>query len=608
MEVKDLIDIKNKYIEFKKKNLGTEVDILVCLSDNSLLVEFDEIIELFTKELARLNITNARVIKTDLFKDNLEGISVLFKQHNSYYENITKENISNIIESQLSKNIIIESKSLEQGELEKLNDLPFYSKQKKIVLGLNGIIDPYKIEEYIAYDGYHALSKVLTSMTSKEVIDVITNSNLKGRGGAGFKTGIKWQTAFDEISDAKYVICNADEGDPGAFMDRNILEGNPHSVIEGLIIAAYAVGASKGYVYIRAEYPLAVKIIKEAIKIAYENNILGKNILGTDFNFDLEVRLGAGAFVCGEETALINSIEGKRGVPRLKPPYPAVKGLWGKPTVINNVETLANVAKIILNGSNWYKEIGTTFSAGTKVFALGGNVYNAGLVEVPIGTTIREIIFDIGGGIPGGKKFKAAQTGGPSGGCIPDIHLDTKIDYDTLSQLGSMMGSGGFIVIDYTKCIVSIAKFYIDFSVSESCGKCTPCRIGNKRIFEYLEKICNFSATKEDLENLKYLAETVTKTSLCGLGQSAPNPVISTIKYFGSEYIDHIENNICPAGECSSSKVSIDEKLCKACGLCQKVCPKNAITGEKDQIRVVDDSKCIKCKACIKACPFKAIS
>ena len=471
------------------------------------------------------------------------------------------------------------------------------------------MINPEDIDEYIAFDGYKALEKVLTQMSQDEVIDEISKSGLRGRGGAGFPTGKKWSFVKIENAKQKYVVCNADEGDPGAFMDRSILEGDPNQILEAMTIAGYAVGANQGYIYVRAEYPIAVKRLEIAIEQARNYGLLGKNIFGTDFSFDIDIRLGAGAFVCGEETALLESIEGRRGQPRLKPPYPAHSGLWGCPTLINNVETYANITSILLNGADWYSKIGTETSKGTKVFALGGNVNNVGLVEVPMGTTLREIIFDIGGGIPNGRKFKAAQTGGPSGGCIPEEYLDVKIDYESLKSIGSMMGSGGLIVMDDTKCMVNIAKFYLEFTVSESCGKCTPCRIGTKRLLETLQKICDGKGEMSDIENLQELSNTIIKSSVCGLGQTAPNPVVSTMKYFMDEYIEHVQEHKCRAKECKNlTTIEIDEAKCKGCDLCKKACPVQAISGELRNPHKIDQTKCIKCRSCVAACPFKAIN
>ena len=445
-------------------------------------------------------------------------------------------------------------------------------------------------------------------MTPEEVIETVKNSGLRGRGGAGFPTGKKWELTRASEGKQKYVVCNADEGDPGAFMDRSILEGDPHSVLEAMAIAAYAIGADKGYIYVRAEYPIAVQRLQIAIDQARDYGILGKNIFGKNFNFDIEIRLGAGAFVCGEETALLESIEGRRGQPRVKPPYPAVAGLWGKPTLINNVETYANIAQIILKGAEWYSSIGTANSKGTKVFALGGNVNNIGLVEVPMGTTLREIVYDIGGGIPNGRDFKAAQTGGPSGGCIPKEHLDTPIDYESLKAIGSMMGSGGLIVMDDSKCMVCLAKFYLEFTVSESCGKCTPCRIGTKRMLEILERLCNGEGEEFDIYRLEKLAANIQKASLCGLGQSAPNPVVSTLKYFREEFRQHAIQKECKTLECKAmAKITIDLEKCKGCGLCQKHCPVNAIDGAGRDKRIINQEKCIKCGTCIASCPFHAI-
>ena len=488
------------------------------------------------------------------------------------------------------------------------DDIPFLNQQTRIVLENCGKIDAESIDEYIAAGGYQALAKALGSMTPQDVIEEVTKSGLRGRGGAGFPAGKKWSQVARQKEKVRYVVCNGDEGDPGAFMDRSVMEGDPHKMLEGMIIAAYAVGAQEGYVYVRAEYPIAVKRLEIAIKQAKEYGILGKNIFDTKFNFDIEIRLGAGAFVCGEETALLESIEGKRGQPRVKPPYPAQAGLWGKPTLINNVETFANIAQIILKGAEWYCSIGTENSKGTKVFALGGNVNNVGLVEVPMGTTLREIVYDIGGGIPNGREFKAAQTGGPSGGCIPKEHLDTPIDYESLKIIGSMMGSGGLIVMDDTKCMVCLAKFYLEFTVSESCGKCTPCRIGTKRMLEILDKLCSGEGEEYDIYKLEKLAVNIQKSSICGLGQSAPNPVISTLKYFREEFRQHAIEKECKTLECKAiAQIKINEELCKGCGLCQKHCPANAIDGEERNKRKIDQNKCVKCGTCISVCPFHAI-
>lgn len=479
----------------------------------------------------------------------------------------------------------------------------------RIALRNCGVINPENIEEYIAYDGYKALAKVLTEMTPEQVIDWVKRSGLRGRGGGGFPTGLKWEFAAKAPGDVKYVVCNADEGDPGAYMDRSILEGDPHSVIEAMAIAGYAIGSKQGYVYVRAEYPLAVKRLEIAIEQARQYGLLGKNILGTGFEFDIEIRLGAGAFVCGEETALMTSIEGHRGEPRPRPPFPAVKGLWGKPTLLNNVETYANIPVIILKGPEWFASIGTEKSKGTKVFALVGKVNNTGLIEVPMGTTVREIVEDIGGGIPGGKKFKAVQTGGPSGGCIPASLMDTPIDFDSLTALGTMMGSGGMIVMDEDTCMVDIAKFFLEFTVDESCGKCPPCRIGTRRMLEILQKITSGNGTEEDLEKLEELAYSIKDSALCGLGQTAPNPVLSTLRYFRDEYEAHVKEKRCPAGACKALlRIVIDKDLCKGCGICAKNCPANAITGQIKKPFEIDQSKCIKCGVCIEKCPFKAIS
>ena len=533
------------------------------------------------------------------------------RPEDTFYAMVKPEDCEEIIKSHIMEGKVVERllcKDIDGKKVMKLDDLNFYKKQKRIALKNCGVINPEEIDEYIAFDGYRALARVLIEMSPDEVIEIVDKSGLRGRGGAGFPTGKKWRATRDAKGDTKYVVCNADEGDPGAFMDRSILEGDPHAVLEAMEIAGYAVGAEKGYIYVRAEYPIAVQRLKIAINQAREYGILGKNIFGTNFNFDIEIRLGAGAFVCGEETALLESIEGRRGQPRVKPPYPAQSGLWGCPTLINNVETYSNIAQIILKGAEWYSSIGTANSKGTKVFALGGNVNNVGLVEVPMGTTLREIVFDIGGGIPNGREFKAAQTGGPSGGCIPKEHLDTPIDYESLKEIGSMMGSGGLIVMDDTKCMVCLAKFYLQFTVSESCGKCTPCRIGTKRMLEILEKLTSGEGDEYDIYRLEKLAVNIKKASICGLGQSAPNPVISTLKYFREEFRQHAIEKECKAMECKAlSRIEIDPEKCKACGLCQRNCPVNAIEGEGREIRHINQEKCIKCTTCIRSCPFHAI-
>ena len=610
----------HKIREEKRKELDLRVNtkadtrekhILVCHGTGCTSSKSPEILENFRKILKEKNITNVRVIKTGCFGLCAKGPIVIIRPEDTFYALVTPEDCEEIIETHIVKGERVERllcKDIDGTVVNSLDELNFYKKQKRIALKNCGVVNPEEIDEYIAFDGYKALEKVLKEMTQDEVIDVIKDSGLRGRGGAGFPTGKKWELTKASEGDQKYVVCNADEGDPGAFMDRSILEGDPHSVLEAMAIAGYAIGANKGYIYVRAEYPIAVQRLKIAIEQAREYGILGENIFDTDFSFDIEIRLGAGAFVCGEETALLESIEGKRGQPRVKPPYPAQSGLWGKPTLINNVETYANIAQIILNGAEWYSSIGTETSKGTKVFALGGNVNNIGLVEVPMGTTLREIIYDIGGGIPNGREFKAAQTGGPSGGCIPKEHLDTPIDYESLKQIGSMMGSGGLIVMDDTKCMVALAKFYLDFTVSESCGKCTPCRIGTKRMLEILERLCNGEGEELDLYKLEKLAANIQKSSVCGLGQTAPNPVVSTMKYFREEFREHAVKKECRTKECKAmAKIVINEEKCKGCGLCQKHCPVNAIDGSGRDKRIINQEKCIKCGTCIASCPFHAI-
>ena len=528
------------------------------------------------------------------------------------YNKVKIEDVAELVESHFIHNKVLErleyKAAEDEGKVRNLNKLDFFKKQLRIALRNCGIIDPENIDEYIACDGYKALEQVLTAMSPLEVIENVKKSGLRGRGGGGFPTGMKWQTAAQQVSDEKYIICNADEGDPGAFMDRSVLEGDPHSVLEAMTICGYAVGASKGFIYVRAEYPLAVERLEVAINQSREYGLIGENILGTGFNFDIELRLGAGAFVCGEETALMQSIEGRRGMPMPKPPFPAVNGLWGKPTIINNVETFANIVPIILNGADWFRRIGTEKSPGTKVFALGGKITNTGLIEIPMGTTLRETIFEIGGGIPNAKNFKAVQTGGPSGGCIPEKELDNPIEYDSLVALGSMMGSGGMIVLDEDNCMVDVARFFLDFTKDESCGKCTPCRIGTKRLLEMLEDITKGTAEMEDLDKLEHLALGIKKVALCGLGQTAPNPVLSTLNHFRDEYIAHVNDKKCPAKVCRSLiQYVILEDKCKGCGLCTRNCNIGAISGKLQETHRIDPDVCLKCGMCMNICRFKAI-
>ena len=532
----------------------------------------------------------------------------------TFYSMVKEEDIAEIVSEHLLKGRIVTrlvyDETVAENEIKSLKETDFYKKQHRIALRNCGVINPECIDEYIGRNGYEALGKVLKTMTPDDVIQVILDSGLRGRGGGGFPTGKKWQLARNLVKDAdqKYVCCNADEGDPGAFMDRSVLEGDPHVVIEAMAIAGYAIGATQGYIYIRAEYPIAVQRLQIAIDQAREYGLLGKNIFDSGFDFDLDIRLGAGAFVCGEETALMTSIEGNRGEPRPRPPFPAESGLFKKPTVLNNVETYANIPQIILNGADWFASMGTEKSKGTKVFALGGKIHNTGLVEVPMGTTLREVIYEIGGGIPNGKAFKAAQTGGPSGGCIPAEHLDIPIDYDNLIAIGSMMGSGGLIVMDEDNCMVDIAKFFLQFTVDESCGKCTPCRIGTKRLYEMLEKITSGNATMEDLDKMEKLCYYIKNNSLCGLGQTAPNPVLSTLRYFKDEYIAHVKDKKCPAGVCQDLLTyKIIDLKCKGCTACARGCPVGAISGTVKQPHSIDTTKCIKCGACMAKCKFGAI-
>lgn len=614
--IAELDEIRNRKRFELDLRVNTKADtrekhILICQGTGCTSSKSPEILKKFNEVLKEKNIDNVRVVKTGCFGLCSKGPIVIIRPEDTFYSMVTMDDVEEIVNSHIINGEVVQRllcKDVTGEVVNKLDELPFYKKQMRVALKNCGVINPEDIDEYIAFDGFKALQKVLTEMSQDEVINEISKSGLRGRGGAGFPTGKKWSFVKMAEGDQKYVVCNADEGDPGAFMDRSILEGDPHAVIEAMEIAAYAVGANKGYIYVRAEYPIAVQRLRIAIEQERAYGILGKNIFGTDFDFNMEIRLGAGAFVCGEETALLESVEGKRGQPRLKPPYPANSGLFQKPTLINNVETYANITGIILRGADWYSSIGTETSKGTKVFALGGNVNNVGLVEVPMGTTLREIIYDIGGGIPNKRAFKAAQTGGPSGGCISKENLDTKIDYESLAQIGSMMGSGGLIVMDDTKCMVNIAKFYLDFTVSESCGKCTPCRIGTKRMYEILQKICDGKGTEEDLDKLEHLADSIRKASVCGLGQTAPNPVLSTMKYFKDEYRAHVIEHRCDAMECKSmAKIVIDAEKCKGCDLCKKACPVDAISGERGEVHEINQDKCIKCRTCVSKCPFKAI-
>ncbi|MCM1367735.1 MAG: NADH-quinone oxidoreductase subunit NuoF [Roseburia sp.] len=579
-----------------------------CTSGNSKLI-FEE----FEKQLRETGLDKeVRVIMTGCFGLCSKGPIAVVYPDGVFYAHVKPEDVTEIVNEHLLKGRpvarLMHSEKEESGETKSINDTDFYKSQRRIVLRNCGVIDPENIDEYLAYDGYKAYEKAVTQMTPQQVIDEIKKSGLRGRGGAGFSTGMKWQFTHDAPGDCKYVACNADEGDPGAFMDRSLLEGDPHAVIEAMMIAGYAVGAEHGVIYVRAEYPIAVHRLEVAIGQAREYGILGDNAMGLGHKFDLELRLGAGAFVCGEETALLNSAEGKRGEPRQRPPFPAVKGLFGKPTLINNVETYGNITQIILNGADWFASMGTEKSKGTKVFALGGKINNTGLVEIPMGTTLRTIIEKIGGGCPNGKKFKAAQTGGPSGGCIPSSLIDTPIDYDNLMAIGSMMGSGGLIVMDEDNCMVDIAKFFLEFTVDESCGKCTPCRIGNKRLLEMLDKVTRGEATLEDIDKMEELCYYIKENSLCGLGQTAPNPVLSTLRYFRDEYEEHCKGR-CPAGVCKALvSYKVDPDKCIGCTICARNCPVGAISGSVKQPHSIDPKKCIKCGVCASKCPKGAIS
>ena len=553
-----------------------------------------------------------QVVKTGCLGFCEQGPIVKILPQGTFYVQVKKDDVKDIVAEHLVKGRVVERLCYDPeqatGVVAEAN-IPFYQKQYRIVLRNCGVIDPEKIEDYIARDGYKAIEKVLFEMTPEQVVDEMLKSGLRGRGGAGFPTGMKWKFAQQQPKGQKYMVCNAAEGDPGAYMDRSTLEGDPHSILEAMIIAGYAIGATKGFIYIRAEYPLAIHRLQVAISQATELGLLGKDILGSGFDFEIELRFGAGAFVCGEETALLQSIEGNRGMPRPRPPFPAVKGLWGRPTVINNVETLANIPVIINKGADWFSKIGTATTKGTKVFALTGKVNNSGLIEVPMGTTLREIIFDIGGGIRGGHQFKAAQTGGPSGGIIPPQFLDTPIDYESLAKIGSIMGSGGLIVMDETDCVVDIAKFYLDFTVDESCGKCAPCRIGGRKLLNYLNKISEGRGTEQDIADMRSICDAMNKASLCGLGQTASNPVRSTLQYFMDEYLEHINDKKCRSGKCSKLiRYTIDAAKCKGCTMCARKCPAGAIAGSVKVPHVIDPAKCIKCGACEATCKFGAIS
>ena len=597
-----------------EKNTGYRKQVLVCGGTGCTSSHSGEVIAQLEKSLAAHGIKDVLVIKTGCFGLCALGPIMIVYPEGAFYSQMTPEHVETIVEKHLLpggdvvKELLYEGTVMPDGSILPFAETPFYKKQRRIALRNCGVIEAENIEEAIGAGDYQALAKVLTSMTPDDVLAELNTSGLCGRGGAGFPTGRKWAFAKASQSDVKYVCCNADEGDPGAFMDRSILEGDPHCVLEAMAIAGYTIGSNQGYIYVRAEYPIAVQRLTIAIKQAREYGLLGKNIFGTGFDFDVDIRLGAGAFVCGEETALMTSIEGHRGEPRPRPPFPAVKGLFGKPTILNNVETWANINPIILKGGKWYSTIGTETSKGTKVFALGGKITNVGLVEVPMGTTLRTIVEEIGGGIPNGKKFKAAQTGGPSGGCIPASCLDIPIDYDNLKKIGSMMGSGVMIILDEDTCMVDISKFYLEFTADESCGKCNPCRIGTKRLLELLTKITKGQGEPEDLDKIKELAEHMKSSSLCALGQSAPNPVLSTIRYFEDEYKAHIYDKTCPAGVCKALlSYSIVADKCKGCTLCARNCPVSAISGKVREPHVIDTKKCIKCGVCITNCRFGAI-
>lgn len=614
---KSIADIKEIKENTKKSIDQTDkIRITVGMATCGLAAGAGAVYDAIKEEIEKLNLTNVELIKTGcigicqfepivevMIPNQVKATYVKVDKNKAY--TIVKEDIAN---SKIKNTNWLYEGTYVDGKLIPIEQTAFYKRQLRIALHNCGVINPENIDEYIGRQGYEALGKVLTKMKPNEVIDLIKDAGLRGRGGAGFPTGVKWALCAPNKSDQKYVCCNADEGDPGAFMDRSVLEGDPHAILEAMAIAGYAIGATQGYIYVRAEYPLAIKRLQIAIKQAKEYGLLGENIFGTGFDFNIDLRFGAGAFVCGEETALMTSIEGKRGEPRPRPPFPAVKGLFGKPSILNNVETYANVTQIVLNGADWFKSIGTEKSHGTKVFAVGGKIKHTGLVEVPMGTTLREIVEDICGGVPNGRQFKAAQTGGPSGGCISKENFDVQIDYDNLLAIGSMMGSGGLIVMDDTACMVDIAKFFLDFTVDESCGKCTPCRIGNKRLMEILTKITKGKATMQDLKNMEELCLYIKDNSLCGLGQTSPNPVLSTYKCFKDEYIAHVKDKKCPAGVCKDlMRYEIVPEKCKGCSACSRVCPVNAISGEIKKPFKIDQDICIKCGTCMDTCKFGAI-
>ena len=615
-ELKDFAD-KLKPILYMRENHTKENpekrEILVCGGTGCTSSDSIQIIENLRNEIKKVDLEGSvEVLLTGCFGFCAKGPIVKVYPNDIFYTQVKPEDASEIVQSHLVNHKVVErllfkEPSLDHKKVEKHNDMSFYKKQSRVALRYCGHINPENIFEYIGCNGYIALGKCISELSPIEVVEEIKASGLRGRGGAGFPTGIKWESASQTPPGQKYVVCNADEGDPGAFMDRSILEGNPHSVLEAMAICGYAIGSDTGYIYIRAEYPLAIKRLKIAISQAEDAGLLGNNILGSNFNFKIELKYGAGAFVCGEETALINSIEGKRGEPRMKTYIPSKRGLWNSPTCLNNVETFANIPAIINNGASWFRKYGTEDSPGTKVFALGGKINNTGLVEVPMGTTLREIIYEIGGGIPNGRKFKAVQTGGPSGGCITSNNLDTPIDFKSLSSIGSMMGSGGMLVLDDSDCMVDICKFFLEFTVDESCGKCTPCRIGNKRLLELLTKITDGKATLKDLDNLKELATTIKNTSLCGLGKCAPNPILSTLNNFYDEYLSHVVDKKCPAGKCQSLLNYIITDACKGCTKCARVCPAKCITGKPKEKHEIDTKKCLKCGTCMSNCKFNAI-